>query len=87
MTPELKAEGIYREILRHCQLLRKEAGFAVSDRVALSFETESEALKSVLAAYQKEIARETLSEIKDISLPAMCKEVQLDDGKITIFIA
>jgi hypothetical protein len=37
ITDELKTEGLYREILRHCQILRKEAGFAVSDLVLLDF--------------------------------------------------
>ena len=86
VTPELKVEGIYREILRHCQLLRKEAGFAVIDRVTLSFETASEVIRSVVIIYAKDIARETLSEIRDIPVPVMCKEVDLDDGKIVISI-
>jgi hypothetical protein len=32
ITPELKAEGCYRELLRHCQVLRKEAGFDVAEK-------------------------------------------------------
>ena len=86
ITPELKAEGICREVLRHCQLLRKEAGFAVTDRVALSFETDSEAIRSVLEDYAGEIARETLSKIQRIAEPIMRKQVDLDDGKVTISI-
>jgi len=89
ITPELKAEGVYREILRHCQLLRKEAGFAVSDRVTLAFETDSDAIKSVIKTYAEDISRETLSEIweiRDISAPVMRKEADLDGGKIAICI-
>ena len=86
ITPELKAEGIYREVLRHCQLLRKEAGFAVVDRVTIYFESTSEIIRSVLKAYAKDITRETLSEIQDISTPVMQKEVDLDDGNVTIKI-
>ena len=86
ITPALKAEGLYREILRNCQLLRKEAGYAISDRVALAFETDSEIIKLVLVDYAKDIERETLSEIKEIPSPAMHKNVDLDDGVITISI-
>jgi isoleucyl-tRNA synthetase len=86
ITPELKAEGVYREILRYCQVLRKEAGFAVSDRVTLAFETTSEAIKSVIESYGEDISRETLSEIQNISDPVMQKEIDLDDGKILILI-
>ena len=87
ITPELKAEGLYRELLRHCQLLRKEAGFTVSDRVNLAFETKSETIKSVLATYAEDIARETLSEFRDISVPIMQKEVSLDGEAARISIA
>ncbi|MCL2816609.1 MAG: class I tRNA ligase family protein, partial [Oscillospiraceae bacterium] len=86
ITPKLKAEGIYREVLRHCQLLRKEAGFEVVDRVTLCFETESEAVKAVLETYAGEIAKETLSEIRDIPEPVMRKEVGLDEGTMTLSI-
>ena len=86
ITPELKNEGIYREILRHCQLLRKEAGFDVSDRVSLSFITESKSIKLVIEIYQKSIERETLSEITDICDPTMCKEVKLNNGMLKISI-
>ena len=87
ITSELKAEGLYRELLRHCQLLRKEAGFAISDRVSLSFETDSETIKSVLAVYAKDIERETLSKIKDILTPVMRENIDLDNESVIISIA
>ncbi|MCL2378149.1 MAG: isoleucine--tRNA ligase [Defluviitaleaceae bacterium] len=87
ITPNLKAEGLYRELLRHCQLLRKEAGFAISDKVNLSFETSSEAVRSVLAVYAHDIERETLSEINDIHKPVMQVRVDLDGGIVVISIA
>ena len=87
ITPELRAEGIYRDLLRHCQLLRKEAGFAVTDRVALRFETESESIRAVLETYANDIAKETLSEIQeDIPAPAMRKDINLEGGKVAISI-
>ncbi|MCL2321673.1 MAG: class I tRNA ligase family protein, partial [Oscillospiraceae bacterium] len=86
ITPSLKREGIYREILRQCQLLRKEAGFNVSDRVYLGFTADSMMVKSVLDEYADNIARETLSQIKDIDFPLMQKKVSLDDGEVIIFI-
>ncbi|MCL1794045.1 MAG: isoleucine--tRNA ligase [Oscillospiraceae bacterium] len=86
ITAELWAEGIYREVLRHCQLLRKEAGFAVTDRVSLSFETSSEKIKTVIEGYASEIAHEALAKICEIPDPAMRKEIDLDDWKTTISI-
>ena len=86
ITPALEAEGIYRVILRQCQILRKEAGFAVSDRVALSFMTESKAIKAVIENYANEISRETLSEIRSIVEPVMQKEVNFD-GNGTVYVS
>ena len=87
ITPELKAEGVYRELLRHCQLLRKEAGLAITDKVALSFETESQAIQAVIDAYAKDIEKETLSKIRPILAPVMCKKVDLDDDTVNISIS
>jgi len=86
ITPKLKSEGLYRELLRHCQLLRKEAGYAISDKVVLSIETDFEPIQSVLIAYAKDIERETLSKLNDISMPAMQKNVDLDGKIVTISI-
>lgn len=87
LTSDLKAEGVYREILRHCQLLRKEAGFAVSDRVALYFVSESAPIKSIMETYAKDLEHETLSEIKYIHSPVLKKALQLEEGTLEIFIA
>jgi isoleucyl-tRNA synthetase len=87
ITPALKSEGLYRELLRNCQLLRKEAGFAISDRVTLSFTTDSDTINSVLVKYSRDIERESLSRICEISTPQMQKTIDIDDGVVTIFIS
>jgi len=86
ITPMLKAEGLYREILRHCQLLRKEAGFVISDRVVLSFASDSKVINDVLAVYAKDIKRETLSQLGDIPVPVMHKRVIIYGGAVDISI-
>lgn len=86
ITDTLKTEGLYREIQRHCQLLRKEAGFAVSDKVLLDFETKAPALAFAIHEYGADIMRETLSEILRIQSPLIEKEVQLDEGSLLLKI-
>lgn len=86
ITESLKLEGIYREILRHCQVLRKEAGFDVSDRVKLSFESNSEVISDLIANKSKEIESETLSEITDIKDSVMSKTIKLENGDLIISI-
>lgn len=86
ITSFLRSEGIYREILRHCQVLRKESGFDVSDRVIIDFKTNSSKIDEVLKFYANDIAKETLSEIKEIENPRNSKKVNIDDEELEIFI-
>ena len=86
LTTELRIEGIYREILRHCQVLRKEAGFDVTDRVVLWFETSAPELQDAIEIYKGDIMSETLSKIEQIAIPHKEKEVRLDEGSLTVKI-
>jgi len=51
LTPELKREGLVREVVRAINQLRKESGLTVSDQVNLVYETTDEDLSSVLVQY------------------------------------
>jgi isoleucyl-tRNA synthetase len=61
ITPELKREGLAREVIRHVQAARKDAGLNVDDRIQLSLETDDEELQRAIEEFADEIARETLS--------------------------
>lgn len=60
VTRELRLEGLARELVSRVQRLRKELGFAVSDRVTLSVGGPAEIQESV-KAFQKWIADEVLA--------------------------
>jgi isoleucyl-tRNA synthetase len=60
LTPELRMEGLAREVVRRVQNLRKEAGFNLDDRIFTTYETEGE-LGEAIEAWQPFIAAETLS--------------------------
>ena len=60
VTPELKREGVARELVRMIQDARKEAGLDVTDRIDLAVETSDEPAEA-LAAHREEIAEETLA--------------------------
>ncbi|MBR0303459.1 MAG: class I tRNA ligase family protein, partial [Clostridia bacterium] len=47
LTDELLAEGYLRDILRQCQVFRKEADFSVSDRIDVFFEGDGAAMKII----------------------------------------
>ena len=60
LTEELVLEGIFREIVRNAQVVRKEGGFNVEDRIIAHFETTSETLLKVLKLYEEKIKQDVL---------------------------
>jgi isoleucyl-tRNA synthetase len=60
VTPELRREGVARELVRMIQDARKGAGLEVTDRIELAVETSGEAAEA-LAAHREEVASETLA--------------------------
>jgi len=61
ITPELKSEGASREIIRHIQNARKDAGLNIDDRIHLALITDNATLKRAIEAYSKVITNETLT--------------------------
>jgi isoleucyl-tRNA synthetase len=62
VTPALKREGLVREVIRHIQAARKDAGLNVDDRIILMYtdEKESEVVKAI-SEHLETIKSETLS--------------------------
>jgi isoleucyl-tRNA synthetase len=66
ITEELKERGIAREIIRHGQVLRRKAGYALNDRITLIVSTEDKLLRRVLDT-QKETIMAALQADKVVS--------------------
>ena len=60
VSPELRMEGLAREVVSRIQRMRKDSGFAVSDRIVLSI-SGSEELESAVRAHEARIAEEVLA--------------------------
>jgi isoleucyl-tRNA synthetase len=60
LTPELRREGLARELVRLAQDARKAAGLQVSDRIVLGVETQGE-LAEAIATHGDQVAGETLA--------------------------
>ncbi len=60
VSPELRSEGLAREIVSRIQRMRKEAGLAVSDRISLSIAGPKEIVEAV-QSHREWIADEVLA--------------------------
>jgi isoleucyl-tRNA synthetase len=61
ITPELKREGMMREIIRQVQTARKAAGLNVDDRIHLRLESPDAEVQQTVAEHAETIASETLA--------------------------
>jgi isoleucyl-tRNA synthetase len=85
ITPELKLEGIAREIVRHIQEMRKEAGYEVDNRIKVCYTGSSEAF----VKFGELIAKETLAdELKEGKIEGadLEKEFDVEGEKVLIAI-
>lgn len=85
ITPELKAEGLAREVIRAVQSARKKAGLNVDDRIKLSLNSDDEALNLSIKQFEDEIAKETLAEsVAADSSYAYQEDVKIDGVELNL---
>ena len=62
LSEALRREGLARDLMRHVQDLRKEAGCRLDERVAIGVVTDDPAVRRCLAEFGNDIRAETLAE-------------------------
>jgi isoleucyl-tRNA synthetase len=90
ITPELKREGLMREVVRHVQQARKQAGLEVDDRIELSLSSDDNDLAEVLNNDQLTdiIKHETLAKsLRNTPVDGFETTVKVDAAELSISLA
>lgn len=78
ITPELKREGLMREVVRHVQSARKQAGLQIDDRIILNISSDDSEMYQAIDAFTDVIKSETLA----VELNSVVNESEKYDAKI-----
>jgi len=84
LTAELIEEGFVRELVSKLQTMRKEAGFEVTDHIAVTY-AGSERIAAIFAAHGEEIAADTLADsVAAGEAAGYVKEWDVNGEKVTL---
>ena len=88
ITPDLRAEGLAREVVRAVQEARKEAGLEIADRIGLWLEADGE-LADAVRAHEAWIMGEVLATALLASAPegAFGKVTEVEGQPLAIGVA
>ncbi|MGB3023367.1 MAG: class I tRNA ligase family protein [Candidatus Saccharimonadales bacterium] len=78
LTPELKREGLMREVIRYVQAARKNAGLNVDDRIILGITTDDKELEHAINEHLVVIEAETLA----LKLGPIHQSMHVEDVRI-----
>jgi isoleucyl-tRNA synthetase len=70
LPPELIAEGVSRELVRHLQNMRRNAKFDITDHIITYYQTKEPLIKQVINTFADYIKQETLSQELIDGLPS-----------------
>lgn len=89
LTEELIKEGTVRDVIRQCQLIRKEAGYEVEQRVKMSISSDDEAILAALTEKTEYIKNELLADslyFNEDMQSDLQKEVEIGDSKVKLAV-
>ena len=87
ITPELRAEGLAREVVKRIQTFRKESGFEITDRIAITVPAQSP-LAEAVETFKDYIASQVLADKVTLAeeMPANAQEFNFEEFKVLMFI-
>lgn len=88
LNDELIEEGIYREIVRHIQDLRKTAGYKAGDRAVVYFQGDNK-IKKIVSVKSKLLMNDTSTQVKEEQPKTIDSEktIDIEGNKIVLQIS
>ncbi len=90
LTDELLKEGVVRDIIRQCQVARKDAGYQVEQRIIASITVDDEFIINALTEKLSYVASELLADNLVINAEIKAdysNEFTVNDKKVTVSVA
>ena len=85
LTPQLKREGLMREVIRHIQAARKQAGLNVDDRITVNLTTDDDELRTSIKEHATTIAHETLADdLQNVAVSGEASQVKVEGSLLSI---
>ncbi|HEU4867492.1 MAG TPA: isoleucine--tRNA ligase [Actinomycetota bacterium] len=84
LTDDLRKEGLARDVVRHIQQLRKDSGLEISDRIEVTYHTESEELREAIETWADYIKGEVQARELDAGSVDGAPDVELAGGNLAI---
>ncbi|MBL7176652.1 MAG: isoleucine--tRNA ligase [Desulfobacteraceae bacterium] len=84
---ELKIEGLMRDLLRHLQVLRKQAGLEIEDRITLTWQSKEPLIGDIFHRWEDFLNAELLCiQMKEGDIECNGIDIQLGDVRVKVLI-
>jgi len=85
ITPELKQEGLRRELVRSINMIRKDAGLSLGDKALVYVSADNKELKNVIKLTKSSLLKDTLSDdIIEGEGAGLVKIVKINGGDVKL---
>lgn len=86
LTDELKQEGLFRELVRQINSMRKKHGLTIQDKIKVYYHTKGDEIKKVFENFEDELKKDTLSKELIGELKDGAEDVKINGQEVNLFI-
>jgi isoleucyl-tRNA synthetase len=87
LTEELLLEGLMRDFLRQMQVLRKDIGLEIEDRILITYKTQSPKIKTVIDTFKEFICHELLClDIKEDTAVSSAHKIKISSEEVIVAV-